>query len=251
MENVKIVGDGRMGKMVAKVIDQRNELKLGKAKYDIIKKEGCQISFPSKWDVAIVFVPSCAGYEVTKGLLDDGVRSIVVGTTGFYLNPDGSENEKMLQEFEKLAIKNNCRLLLSPNFAIGVNIFYEVVKVAAKMLSKYDSAVIETHHIGKADRPSGTALKLAKILMEASGGRKNSLNFGHGKRKDNEIGLSSVRVGGVPGEHNIRFCSPNGVDEIELIHRVKDPRIFAEGAINAALWIEFQGPGSYTMKDML
>lgn len=243
--NAVIVGYGRMGKLLEQELNERKGIEI----CEIIDKENWTDGSLKEADVAIVFVSPEAGYKVVKRILKAGVDAIV-GTTKFYLNRDGSENEKMLQEFEDLAEKNSCRIIISPNFAIGMNAFWEIMGLAAGILAgiEYDVAVEERHHNKKADI-SGTAKKIGEILLDYFP-EKSSLNFGDCERKirEDEITITSTRVGHTPGRHTVIFDSP--VDTIEMTHTVRDPRIFVDGAIKAAFWLQPQAPGLYRISNM-
>lgn len=244
-----ILGYGRMGHIVQKVLEERNEI-IGRVIDHATYNEFSMETLLEDIDCAICFVSPESGYEVTVKTLKTGT-DIVVGTTKFYLtHPFGMLNHKMLNEFANLAKENNCRMIYASNFATGMNAFWEITRMAAKILAKldYDVAVEERHHNRKVD-VSGTAKTIGNILVNNYLGKKLSLNFGDArrKRKLEEIMISSVRVGNIPGTHTVIFDSP--VDTIELIHRVRDPRIFAIGAIESAYWLREQPPGLYEIRD--
>ncbi|HDL75103.1 MAG TPA: hypothetical protein ENH06_01865 [bacterium] len=246
-----IVGNGRMGKMVKQELEKLELEKLDPEHIciEIIDKDDWKESSLKRVDTAIVFVSIEVGYEVVKRILKKGVDAIV-GTTSFYLNPDKSENKGMLQELELLAKDNNCRLVISPNFAPGVNAFWEIVRFSARILSKmnYDSAIEERHHKRKADI-SGTAKEIGKILLEEYK-YKTCLDLGssEGKREDNAITIRATRAGNITGEHTTLFASE--LDTIEIIHRASSPAIFAQGAIRSAILVRRKKPGFYRMKDL-
>src|SRR6056297_838630 len=176
----------------------------------------------------------------------------VVATTDFYLGEDSRENEDMIKEFEDLARDNQCRMIYAPNFALGMRAFFRIVASAARELFSldYDPAIMEWHNSGKAD-VSGTAKKLGNLLLSESRKQKSALLVGDctQKRQNSEITIGSDRAGKIPGTHQVIFDSE--VDTIELIHRVRDPNIFAHGALGAAHIIKDFKPGVYTVDDML
>lgn len=249
MGNIRfaIVGYGRMGKLVEQVLSERNE----QVQAIVDPNEGRPWDRDSlnNVDSAICFTSPDAGYETTKRILERGVDA-VVATTKFYLNKDGSINQEMLDEFAMIARQNDSRMMYASNLCIGMNAFLKHLKLLAETMAKlgYDPAVEERHHNKKADI-AGTAKTIGNILISAYRGRR--MNFGdlERKRKEDEITVSSTRVGYVPGTHTVIFDS--SVDTIEFIHRVRDPKIFAHGAIDSAYWLREQKPGVYSITERL
>ncbi len=168
-------------------------------------------------------------------------KPAVVGTTGF--NP--SQLAGIRSASKKIPI------VLSPNMSTGVNLLFELVRTAARVLKGYDMEVVEIHHNRKKDAPSGTAVKIVSILSEVSGqkdvcyGRHGST----GERPAGQIGVHSVRAGDVIGEHTVTFAGPG--ERVELVHRAHSRGTFAAGAVRAARWIVGRKPGLYEMKDVL
>jgi len=243
-----IVGYGRIGKLAEKVLIERGENIV--SVIDPVVADLWDVNSLKGIDTAICFTSPDAGYETTKRILSEGVDA-VVGTTKFYLNENGSLNEEMFQEFEKIAKQNKSRMLYAENFSVGMNAFWAILNPLAEMMANlgYDVAVEERHHKVKAD-VAGTAKKIGGNLLETYPD-KTRLNFRdlERKREDREITIASTRVGYVPGTHTIIFDSPT--DSIELIHRVRDPTIFAQGAIDSAYWLRDQEPGFYNIEDRL
>jgi 4-hydroxy-tetrahydrodipicolinate reductase len=155
---------------------------------------------------------------------------VVVGTTGWY-----DQLDAVAAEVEAAG----GAVLTSPNFSIGVAIFDTIVAEAARrfrMLTYHiDVAIVETHHAAKRDAPSGTAAALARTASEAFG---------------QNVPITSVRVGHVPGTHEVIF---DGLfEQVRLVHEARDRRVFAEGALFAAQWLAQIGrPGRFTLKDVL
>jgi 4-hydroxy-tetrahydrodipicolinate reductase len=244
-----IVGYGRMGKITKQVLIDE-----GCIVSDIIDPAYQEFDWRpdslEKSDTAICFTSPGAGYETTKRILEKGVDA-VISTTKFYTYVDSSENDKMMEEFRKLAIENDCRMIYGANFSVGMNIFWKTLKPLANTLAKrgYDVAVEERHHIGKEDI-AATAKVIARILIDAYPD-KNRMVFGDidRKREDDEITIGITRVGNIPGTHKVIFDSE--IDTIELTHTVRDPKLFAKSAINAACWLRKRPPGLYSVKDML
>lgn len=172
-------------------------------------------------------------------------RATVIGTTGF--------STPQLQEIAALASQAPC--VLSPNMSVGINLIYKVIGEMAKTLgNEYDIEVIEAHHRHKKDAPSGTALKMAEVLAKAVGRDLNQVGVYArkglvGERKQNEIGIQTIRAGDIVGDHTILF---GGMGErIEVTHRASSRDTFAGGALRAAQWVVRQPPGLYDMMDVL
>lgn len=153
-------------------------------------------------------------------------KTIVIGTTGF-----SPAELARLKSFAK-----KIPLFLSPNFSPGVNLLFHLGAQAAKILKNYDASVSEIHHRQKKDSPSGTALRLAQRVMEA--------------RKDRKaVPAVSQRLGDVIGEHTLTLAG--ACERLELTHKAHSRDVFAEGALEAALWVSKKKPGLYDMPDML
>ncbi|MBE8539042.1 4-hydroxy-tetrahydrodipicolinate reductase [Geoglobus acetivorans] len=192
-------------------------------------------------DVVIDFSVPSATMKLLEVCAEKGVKA-VVGTTGL------SEEQKKRIE----VIASKIPVVLSPNFSVGVNIFWKALEMLAEKLSDYDMEIFEIHHRFKRDAPSGTALRAGEILREASG---KNLRFVFGRegeslRSDEEIGVFAVRGGDVVGEHTVFFIGFG--ERIELTHRAWNREAFSRGAVKAAGWIAgVDEPGLYSMKDVL
>ncbi len=170
-------------------------------------------------------------------------KPIVVGTTGWY---------DALNAVRKIVEDRKTGLVYSPNFSVGVNILGHLLTCAAHLFDKYemyDVAIRETHHRGKADSPSGTALHLSQILLK-NVRRKTAILAGNasGAIKPGQLHISSERVGHAIGEHSVVFDSE--ADSLEFVHRAKNRSGFAHGALIAAAWLRNR-KGVYTMEDVL
>ena len=169
----------------------------------------------------------------------------VVGTTGL-----DAEAERALAELAEVA-----PVIGAPNFSVGVNLLLGLVGAAARALdTSWDAEIVELHHKGKRDAPSGTALGLARAIAAARG--QDLAEVGRyarsgdvGVRPTGEIGAVAVRGGDVVGEHTAYFFGAG--ERIELSHRATDRGIFAHGALRAARWVASQPPGRYDMLDVL
>lgn len=216
---VALVGFGNMGREVQVVLRERGhdpQVVLMGAPY------------PAGCPVGIDFtVANAVPGNVAKAMAA-GAR-YVVGTTGW---------SDRLAEVKGLVEKAGGGLVHAPNFSIGVNLFYRIVRQAAATLARfpdYDPYVFERHHRQKADAPSGTAKALAEILAAAGGRRRRALSALDGPLPDDAFHVAAVRAGGVVGDHTVGFDA--GGDEILLEHRARSRRGFALGAVLAAEWI--------------
>ncbi len=169
-------------------------------------------------------------------------KPIVVGTTGW---------QEQMPRIETLVKKNNIGLIYASNFSLGVNIFFHLVRNAAKMMNSfadYDAFIQEIHHKDKLDSPSGTALTMGQIVLKHLGRKKELLNeTSHGKIRPEQLHISSTRSGSVVGTHVLAFDS--AADTIELKHMAKNRSGLALGALLAAEWI-IGKKGLFTMDDL-
>ncbi len=194
----------------------------------------------SKPDVLIDFTIAAAA---VKNVIAGARKKVnlVVGTTGF--TPEQRES------MEKSIRENNVAAVISPNFSIGVNVFWGLLAEAASRLSDYDIEIIEAHHNQKKDAPSGTAVKAAEVISKTLGGKE--LIYGrHGlSPRHREIGIHAVRGGDIVGDHTVLFAGDG--ERIEIKHQAHSRQAFAGGAVKAAQWVAAAAPGVYEMRDVL
>lgn len=251
---------GRMGSRIAALVFEDSELKLVAALErpghqslgkDVGLVAGCgdtgiiiTTAFNAHADVLIDFSSPESAIAIGEICAKKNV-AVVVGATG--LNPQ--QHEKM-QHFSRLI-----PCLVSPNMSVGVNVLFNLVAQVAKMVGKeFDIEIIETHHRFKKDSPSGTALRLAEKVCEATGRKMDEdVVYGRsgitGERPLNEIGIHAVRSGDVIGDHMVIFGSLG--ERIEITHRAHTRDTFVRGAIRAAKFIAKKPPGMYSMSDVL
>ncbi len=213
---VALVGHGKMGREVEAVLRERGH-------EPVVADRG---AFPAGCTVGIDFTRGEAVPANVAVAMSAGAR-YVVGTTGW---PD------QLEEVRRVVELSGGGLVHAANFSLGVNLFYRIVREAAARLApfaEYDPYVLERHHRQKKDAPSGTAHVLVSLLEEATG-RRGAVSLGGGLPAG-VFHVSSVRAGGIVGEHTVGFDS--GADEILLEHRARSRRGFALGAVLAAEWI--------------
>ena len=171
--------------------------------------------------------------------------AIVIGTTGV-----------TAQDKDAIAkIAKTIPVVLTPNMSMGVNVMLQLVADAARALgSGYDIEIVETHHNKKKDAPSGTALRLAEAVAEATNRDLGKTARYHrqgdiGPRTNEEIGMQTLRGGDVVGDHTVYFFGQG--DRIEITHRASSRETFARGAVRAALWLHGRPAGLYDMRDVL
>ncbi|MEC9072016.1 MAG: 4-hydroxy-tetrahydrodipicolinate reductase [Myxococcota bacterium] len=147
-------------------------------------------------------------------------------------------------------------LVWAPNFSVGANSLFVLLREATRLLGEgWDAEIVESHHRHKVDAPSGTARRLAEVLVDSREG-DTAITVGReglvGPRAAEEVGISVVRGGDVVGEHEVRFLGDG--EQVVLTHRATDRAIFARGALRAARWLgtnEGRAPGVYDMIDVL
>jgi 4-hydroxy-tetrahydrodipicolinate reductase len=198
----------------------------------LIKNTGIQ--------VVIDFTIAAAATENVVHAANTGAN-LVIGTTGF--------SDDQLARMHKAIQDNQVAAVISPNFAVGVNIFWTLLEEAARYLDGFDVEIIEAHHNMKKDAPSGTALRAADVINNVLGGRK----YVYGRQglapRGDEIGIHALRGGDVVGDHTVLFFGDG--ERIEIRHQAHSRQAFAGGAVRAARWIVKQPPGIYGMADVL
>lgn len=253
---IAMIGYGKMGHMIAQAATLHGHEIVCSAD-PFAKDATCQTGDPATMvkavldsgaEGAIEFSHPASVFSNIRALVPAGIP-LVVGTTGWH---------DRIDEVRRSVNEHGTSLLYSSNFSIGVNLFYRIVSEAARLMSafdEYDVALFESHHNQKADSPSGTALDLARRVMENMP-RKTRLVTDAFVRKPepDELHLASVRVGAVPGTHTLWFDSD--ADTIELTHTARNREGFARGAVHALEWLvspDSEGTakkGVFTMKDV-
>ena len=165
----------------------------------------------------------------------------VIGTTGF--------TEDQLARLEPVA--RHAVVVRAGNTSLGVSLVAALVRRVAEALPDWDVEVLETHHRMKRDAPSGTALMLGEAAAEGRGVRLGDVMSvaREGPREAGAIGMASLRMGDVVGEHDVAFAGPG--ERVVLRHVATDRAIYARGALRAALWGLGRRPGLYGMADVL
>lgn len=226
---------------------------MGKEIDSLANENGCEVvqifdekNVPQKtefknFDVVIDFtVPNVAKKNLIS-FAEKG-KNVVMGTTGWYDNKD---------EFKEIVDKNDIGFIWGSNFSIGVNLFFKIIENASKLagnLDSFDWMIHEMHHKRKKDSPSGTAESLADIIIKnvnsKSGKETNKID---GQVDSSKLHVSSTRGGEINGRHTIYIDSIS--DSIELTHRAKNRKGFAQGSIVAANWI-YSKKGFFNFKDV-
>ena len=237
---IAIIGFGRMGKEAASVAKARGHEVVTIDKFGDADFSSVSTLSLNGVDVAIDFSSPESAIE-NASLCNKHSVNLVMGTTGWY-----SEMEKMKKSVKGIGF------IWSGNFSIGVNAFFRMLRNAAGIMDKlkeYDVAIVEHHHAGKGDSPSGTAKMLSDIILEKVKRKKRAITERLDRKiAPEEIHVSSVRIGSVPGTHAVIFDSP--VDTIELVHTARGRSGFASGAVMAAEWINGK-KGFYTINDLM
>ena len=170
---------------------------------------------------------------------------LVVGTTGI--------SSEQLSEMRE-AIEGNVAAVITPNFSVGVNLFWKLVADAAAALKGYDFdiEIIEAHHNQKKDAPSGTALATLEAIRRARG-ESDLSEVVYGRNgimpRGKEIGVHAVRAGDIVGDHTVLLAGPG--ERLEIRHQAHSRAAFASGAVRAATWVVGRKPGIYGMADVL
>ena len=197
-----------------------------------------------KCDVCIDFTTPEATMEMLK-IANTYTKGVVIGTTGF----TSGQIEIIKKHAETIPI------LLAPNMSQGVNILTHLAGKAAELLGdEYDVEITEIHHNLKKDSPSGTALQFGEVIAQKRGTTLAHVGiFGRhgiiGARKRGEIGISSIRLSDVVGDHTVMFGGPG--ERIELTHKSTSRMNLASGALRAARFISGRQQGFFSMKDVL
>jgi 4-hydroxy-tetrahydrodipicolinate reductase len=224
---IALIGDGKMAQVIApRAVERRHTITVMLGEADNSKGDGISRERLGNPDVAIEFtepgaavanVLACARHEIP----------VVVGTTGWY---------DQLDDVRAEIARIGGTMFWAPNFSVGVAVLSAAISAAGKALRDvpgFDVHLIETHHAAKKDRPSGTAASLADVASTEL------------KR---EVPITSVRIGHVPGTHELVIDA--AFEQLRLVHQARDRRVFADGAVLAAEWLQGR-KGVFTMSDLL
>jgi 4-hydroxy-tetrahydrodipicolinate reductase len=228
---IALLGYGKMGQVIERIALERG--------HTIVLKKDEFNTYDGLYDadVAIDFsIPMVAVSNISSAI-NAGVP-VVSGTTGWL---------EHYNEMVALCNEKKGGFISSSNFSLGVNIFFELNEYLAKIMAQLDNYTVtmeEIHHTQKLDAPSGTAISLAKGVIENSKYSGYTLE----NPKDGEIHIEHKRIGDVPGTHTVNYNSI--VDAIEIKHTAHNREGFALGAVIAAEWLVGK-QGVFSMKDVL
>lgn len=198
----------------------------------------------SQFDVLIDFTHPSVTTRNIDFCVEHG-RRMVIGTTGC----DEALEQKMQKAGESISI------MYAHNMSVGVNLCLNILKTAAAALGdSVDIEIIEAHHRHKVDAPSGTAIKMGRVIAEQLGrDLKECAVYGRegqtGARDRKTIGFETIRGGDIVGEHTVLFAGDG--ERIEITHKASSRMTFANGAIRASIWIDQRDAGLYGMSDVL
>lgn len=241
---IALLGYGKMGKAIEALLSEYGHTCVGK----FTSENPATIEKIREADVAIEFsTPAQCSKNIA--LCFEANVPVVVGTTAWY--------EQYDEVISKM--KSDSAILSATNFSIGVQITFHLNKELARVMSRfpeYTASIEEIHHTAKLDKPSGTAITLAEGILENAPNlsswkleEENGEEKGReGKRGEDMLNISALRLPDVPGTHTVRYTSE--IDTIELKHEAHSRKGFAAGAIRAAEFLHGKS-GVYTMKDVL
>jgi len=240
---IALLGYGKMGQIIERfALERGHEVVL---KINIDNLEELTTSNLRKADMAIDFSAPDAALGNIYACFEANLP-VVVGTTGWYGE---------LQKVKDDCLSSNNTLLYGSNFSIGVNIFFYINEMLAKVMNNYpayDVQVEEIHHMQKLDAPSGTAMTIAEGIIDQLDAKKEWVNELEGTPfndvlKNDQLLITSQRIEHVPGTHTVIYSSE--VDDIELKHTAHSRAGFALGAVVAAEWLKDK-QGFYNIADI-
>lgn len=223
---ILVLGQGKTGKLVAEVAAQRGH---GVHVLDELENAGATALTPpfvAGFDVVIDFTTPEAVVQNMRACLATGAK-MVVGTTGWY---------DKLSDMRGLAERKQAGLLYGTNFSIGVQVMLKLAEQMGASLAAagYKFSVVETHHVSKLDKPSGTGISIAEMVERGAG-------------KKIGVPIESIREGDAKGTHVLEAVSE--ADRLVLTHEAFSRRGFAEGAVRAAEWLATR-TGCYDFRDV-
>jgi len=195
-------------------------------------------------DVVLEFTSPAATAEHAELAADLGT-AMVIGTTGL----SAEQGERVREAARHIPI------VWAPNMSLGVNVLLSIVEEVAKRLGPdWDVEIIEMHHRGKVDAPSGTALALGHAVAAGRGVALEAVEQRGrdgitGPRRTGDIGFAALRGGDTTGDHHVVFAGAG--ERLELTHRATTRAIYAKGAVRAARWVVGRPPGVYGLKEVL
>lgn len=249
MTNIAICGaNGKMGKTIYNCIKERDNCKVV-AGIDLYTEQYADfpiVSKPSELPVKPDVIIDFSNPASLDGLLEYGLTigtPIVVASTGY--------SDEQIQKIKSAS--QQIPVFFTFNMSLGINLLVELAKKAASVLGdQFDIEIVEKHHNQKIDAPSGTAIMLANAINETLDNSKHYVYDRHSrrqKREKSEIGMHAIRGGTIVGEHDVIFAGHDEV--ITLSHSASSKTVFAEGSINAAIFLKDQPAGLYDMSMLI
>ncbi len=240
---------GHMGRVITELVEKRTDCSIV-CGIDLGTDSNCQ--FP-------VYHSLCDVKEDADVLIDFSHPSLLSDILSFSVT--GSKIPLILcttgytsEQVASIAdVSDEIPVFYSRNMSLGINLIIELCKKAKSVLgNEFDVEIIEKHHNQKIDAPSGTALMIADAIAEEADGKTVYMYDRHSQRKKrdaSEIGIHTVRGGTIVGEHEIIFAGRHEV--ITLSHSAQSKELFANGAVNAAVFMDGKEPGLYDMSDLI
>jgi 4-hydroxy-tetrahydrodipicolinate reductase len=249
--NITITGAlGRMGKILINQIASNKNLKL----YSLtdlkigtiikgIKIQNNNLNAFKKTDVIIDFSRPKSSIEILN-FANKLKKKVVIGTTGFT-----KKEENIIKKYSK-----KIAIFKSGNMSLGINLLEYITKILSKKIpNDYQIGISDNHHNAKIDYPSGTALMLANAVAKGKGKNLDKLKGKFflnkkGNLQNNKVNFFITRKGKTVGKHSVIYN--NKIENIELKHTAFSRELFADGALNAAIWISKKNKGLFDMQDM-
>ncbi len=252
MSDVRVIMsgcNGHMGQTITRIVSDTEGVSIvaGVDTYQGIDNDYPVFDDIGKCDVEADVVIDFSSPAALDAVLSYGRSSatpLVLCTTGY--------SDDQLNAIE--AASKEVAILRSANMSLGINVLARLLKEAVKNFAPagFDVEIVEKHHNLKKDSPSGTALYLADSVNEAAEGRYKYVydrSQRSEKRPHDEIGISAVRGGTIPGDHDVIFAGEDEV--ITFSHRAYSKAVFGKGAVTAAIYMKGKGPGMYDMQDVI
>ena len=249
MTDIAICGaNGKMGKTIYNCVKEREDCKVV-AGIDLFTEQYADFpivdspeKMPVKPDVIIDFSNPASLESLLNYCLSTGTP-VVIASTGY--------SDEQITRIKSAA--EQIPVFFTFNMSLGINLLVQLAKKAASVLGdRFDVEIVEKHHNQKIDAPSGTAIMLANAVNEVFDNSKHCVYDRHSrrqKREKSEIGMHAIRGGTIVGEHDVIFAGHDEV--ITLSHSAMSKTVFAEGAINAGIFLKDRPAGLYDMQMMI
>lgn len=249
MTKIVICGaNGKMGHTIYNCISERDDceviggIDLFTQQYASFPIVDAPNKLPEKPDVIIDYSNPASLDVLIEYCLSTGTPA-VFATTGY--------SDEQIQKIKDAS--QQIPVFFTFNMSLGINLLVQLAKKASSILGdRFDIEIVEKHHNQKIDAPSGTAIMLANAINDTLGNSRHCVYDRHSQRKKrekSEIGMHSIRGGTIVGEHDVIFAGHDEV--ITLSHSAASKSVFAEGSINAAIYIKDKKPGLYDMSELV